>query len=38
MGQLAMGMLLNLMQTDASVTARLSDQLVQGRLVVRDTT
>jgi DNA-binding LacI/PurR family transcriptional regulator len=38
MGQLAMGMLLNLMQTDASMTARLSDQVVQGRLVVRDST
>ncbi len=38
MGQLAMGMLLNLMQTDTSVAARLSDQVVQGRLVIREST
>ncbi len=38
MGQLAMGMLLNLMQTDASDSSRLSDTVVKGTLIVREST
>ena len=38
MGQLAMGMLLTLMQTDVQASERLSDIVVQGRLVVREST
>lgn len=36
MGQLAMGMLLTLMQTGLPASERLSDIVVQGRLVVRE--
>jgi LacI family transcriptional regulator, repressor for deo operon, udp, cdd, tsx, nupC, and nupG len=36
MGRLAMGMLLNLMQTDASDGTRLSDTVVRGTLIVRE--
>ena len=38
MGQQAMGMLLTLMQTDLPAGGRLSDTVVQGRLVVREST
>jgi DNA-binding LacI/PurR family transcriptional regulator len=38
MGQLAMGMLLKLMQRDIPASERPSDTVVQGRLVVRDST
>jgi LacI family repressor for deo operon, udp, cdd, tsx, nupC, and nupG len=38
MGQLAMGMLLNLMQSDLPASERLSDTVVQGQLIVREST